>query len=646
MTTPLFPPNDGSITIKQGRGGDCYLLAAVDCLLNSGQGGYALLKSLFVEKAGGVEVRIKRTEQSKLLQMDKIHGKFIYYYDQMTNQDVFFLDRKRLDDIDRPGLGVVSNSLAIKILERLSSYYYVNHLWNPHDPSASVMAHNLPYRHLGYETAFVANLLGVSAQDYINIYDIVKLKTIAPQEPVYIALDWGDMDAYGQRHGAHALRVDKVIPNAHSPGGYDVVLVNPWDNQKREIFNINDLIQRRSRFATFSINPYQPELTRALLSQDEHIGKAVFADPNLLNMLLKIREGSGALTPNVIINCVTLHEQLHFLPVFFNSLPIEQQAKVFSCILNFNGNMNAFLSSFLSVEPSLGDQVQKANMVIAHYVNQINKFVISFESPQLTSIDSINKYEEFLLKQLHGIVSDQIMYQTKEILGLPSLPAVDKAYLDKINEVKEAAQNKRITKAKNVIIEFTKEIAAFPVAFNHITIHENVIAHSHELSENLLKFVINSKKLEQAKQILGVAAGQHLSVILEAINRQNQIIQESAQQQLEELKKQEVESRIKKINDIKISFADHLKTPEDVTIHRLELELELTKIYSRRCWFDIRPLVKEAYEHRKMRIDLEADTAIRRLEGNYFALGEFGLFAVKNTAANPDLTNQSELKFK
>ncbi|WP_244941013.1 hypothetical protein [Legionella sainthelensi] len=171
-------------------------------LLNSGPEGYASLKSLFVEKANCVEVHIKRTEQSKLLQMDKIPGKFLYYYDQMTNQDVFFLDRTRLDEIDRPGVGVASNSLAIKILERLSSYYYVNKGWNHYDPSASVMAHNIPNRHLGYETEFVANLLGVSAQDYLNINDIVKLKTIAPQEPVYIALDWGDVDVYGQRHGA------------------------------------------------------------------------------------------------------------------------------------------------------------------------------------------------------------------------------------------------------------------------------------------------------------------------------------------------------------------------------------------------------------------------------------------------------------
>lgn len=44
MTTPLFPPNDGPITIHQGRGGDCYLLAAVDCLLSTGPEGYAALK--------------------------------------------------------------------------------------------------------------------------------------------------------------------------------------------------------------------------------------------------------------------------------------------------------------------------------------------------------------------------------------------------------------------------------------------------------------------------------------------------------------------------------------------------------------------------------------------------------------------------
>lgn len=252
-------------------------------------------------------------------------------------------------------------------------------------------------------------------------------------------------------------------------------------------------------------------------------------------------------------------------------------------------------------------------MDIERYVNLINQLVVSFESPQFTSVDSINKHEELLLNQLHGIVSDQILYQTKEILGLPSLPAVDKAYLDKINEVKEAAQNKRITEAENFIIEFTKEISALPVAFNHIVMHENVIAHSHELSENLLKFVINSK-IRASGAHLRYSCRATFTGYFRSYKKTKSKIQDSAQEQLLALKKQEIELRFKEMNDIKISFAEHMKTPEDVTIHRLELELELTKAYSRHSWFDVRSLIKEAYEHRIMRIEFEADKAMRRME--------------------------------
>lgn len=577
MTTPLFPPNDGPITIRQGRGGDCYLLAAVDCLLSTGPEGYAALKSLFVERVGGVEVRIKRTDQSALLQLDKIPGKFIYYYDPKTNQDVFFIDYNRLNQIDLAPEGVKSNSLAIKILERLSSYYYLNQGWNPQDPAASVMAHNMPYRHVGYETAFVAKLLGINSQDYLNIYDIVKLKAIRPEEPVYVALDWGEVDVYGQRHGCHALRIDKIIPNAMSPGGYDVVLVNPWDNEKLEYYSLLDLIQRRSRFATFSSNPYHLDITRTLLGLHENIGKAIYTHPHLLHMLFKIREGNGLLPPNVIVNCVNLHEQMPHFPVVFNSLSIEKQGRVSSCILNYNGNIKAFLNSLRLADPSL---------------------------------------DSHIFELIYG--------QAAHDQGIVSKMSVDEA--------------------QRAIIECAKEIAAIPVSFKDDIFHENVASHLQKMTKDLLEFVSHSKKLDQAKQVLGFPVGQDPQVILEAINKKKQTIKESAQTRLDELQKGEVESRIKEINDIKVSFGAHLKNPVDVQIHRLELELELMKLRHRRSWFNIRPLIQEVCDDCQMRIDLEAERAFSRMERNSSALHRFGSFSATKTDAV--VSTQAEFGYK
>lgn len=47
--TPLFPAENTPITIKQGHTGDCYLLTAIDCILNSGEEGLPLVKSLFTQ---------------------------------------------------------------------------------------------------------------------------------------------------------------------------------------------------------------------------------------------------------------------------------------------------------------------------------------------------------------------------------------------------------------------------------------------------------------------------------------------------------------------------------------------------------------------------------------------------------------------
>lgn len=113
---------------------------------------------------------------------------------------------------------------------------------------------------------------------------------------------------------------------------------------------------------------------------------------------------------------------------------------------------------------------------------------------------------------------------------------------------------------------------------------------------------------------------------------------------MDELQKGEVESRIKEINDIKVSFGAHLKNPVDVQIHRLELELELTKLKNRRSWFNIRPLIQKVCDNCQMRIDLEAERALSRMERNSSALHRFGSFAATKTDAV--VSTQAEFGYK
>jgi hypothetical protein len=279
--TPLFPEDNSPPIIRQGKAGDCYLLASLDCIFNSGQEGYDVVKSMFTETEKGVEVRIKHTDQSKRLQKEKLECKYDYYYDEERQQDVIIVSKEILEKIDAFQGGVISNSLAVKILERLTSYYYASPL--PNQPLASIEAHEMRRRLSETETSteFAAKFLGIGAHDIAGdkINDIIKLKTIAPEYPVYISIVYG--------HGRHALRIDKIVPNVNSVGGYDFVLVNPHDNQKRETYSLGDISRLQPRFCTFTTKPYQHELTQVLLSFPTIMGEAIFANPKLFDELYK-----------------------------------------------------------------------------------------------------------------------------------------------------------------------------------------------------------------------------------------------------------------------------------------------------------------------------------------------------------------------
>ncbi len=83
-TTPLFPKDNAPITINQGKTtGNCYLLASISAILNSGTIGQKHIRSLFTETDKGVSVRIQKSSISRYLQVDKLQGK--YEYESTTN---------------------------------------------------------------------------------------------------------------------------------------------------------------------------------------------------------------------------------------------------------------------------------------------------------------------------------------------------------------------------------------------------------------------------------------------------------------------------------------------------------------------------------------------------------------------------------
>ena len=348
--TPLFPDNKESLIIQQGPVDDCYLLVSLDCIFNSGTEARELLKSKFTQTADGVTVRIKRNIQSANLKSEKMKGKYTYSYDRLTDEDIFFLSNKKLKKIDDSVDGVVTNSLAVKILERISSYYYIG-TWDHTDLSASLKAHSISQRHAESSTLFVGRLLGISAKDSEDINKIIKLKLMNPEEAIYISCAYGVPDLHGKIHQRHALRIDKVT--LRPDGEYEFSLVNPWNNQKRELFTLTELKKRDCRFCTFNTNQQKAELASILLKNELVLGQYIFANPDLFPLLFQMQKTNLLASADNIQSCITLHQQMPFITSIYNSLLPTDQVKLIRCIVDARGDKESFLKLLITNIPRM-----------------------------------------------------------------------------------------------------------------------------------------------------------------------------------------------------------------------------------------------------------------------------------------------------
>lgn len=348
--TPLFPEKNTPLTIKQGPVDDCYLLVALDCIFNSGDEARQLLASKFTQTPLGLTVRIKRNNQSTRLDSQKMRGKYIHVYDRNTDEDIFFIGQQKLKEIDNSKKGVQTNSLAIKVLERISSYYYTGD-WDHAGESGSLTAHSIRQRHMESSTRFVGKLLGIHAEDTEEMDEIIKLKLMNPREAIYISFAYGEPDANGKIHERHALRIDKVVSKTN--GGYDFILVNPWDNQKQETFSLGELEKRDCRFCTFSLNQQRYEVTRILLKNPVEQGQYIFANPELFTLLLQMQKLSLLSDAKNIQACINLHKQMPYLIALYNSLTSDEQKKLIQGLVDTKGNKEKFTKHLILNVPRL-----------------------------------------------------------------------------------------------------------------------------------------------------------------------------------------------------------------------------------------------------------------------------------------------------
>ena len=354
MATPLFPPDNQLVEIRQGRVGNCYLLAGLDCVFNKMHGGRALAKQRFVQYPdGSVRVQIPRNSHSPHLNPAVIGSKYVL--DQSNpNFDYWYIPKSEIDRMDGPGNGATSNCLAVKIMERLSSYYYVK----PPKTAGigeSLIAHNQPghnERYVGTATDFVANLLGVHVdQLFGSLYDrrmnfddkvnkLIRLREMNPNAPIYLELDWGQPDAFGRIHGRHAVRVEKIEPDGR--GSYNVHVVNPWNNTRLEtqIFSIKDLKNRDAWFSHYSSSSKHSALTETLLAcSSTQIGKHVYANPDLMKTLVTFQDKAPHLAnnPQIIELLVNTHRNNpQLFPVIDKLLSDPIQATYFATNIQYS----------------------------------------------------------------------------------------------------------------------------------------------------------------------------------------------------------------------------------------------------------------------------------------------------------------------
>jgi|GEM_PF-6510889 len=353
MPTPLFPIAAEPLMIVQGGTGNCYLLAILDCIYNLDEQTRSHVQSRFEaimngEEFESISFRVKQTGKRKPVQTKNIKEKYTYVHNKDTDEDIFTLSAERSRFIDTDS-EVKSNSLAIKILERISAYYF-DTAWGEGATAAVVYqeskeAHKAAFRFKDPSAEFVANLMGVVASDNLALTGAIKFKKINPAEPVYIELQYGKKDDKGTMHARHALRIDRI--EERPDGNHLFILRNPWNNLATESFTLQELEARAPALSMFSPNPQQAELKKRLLQMDEEFGVYLYQHPALLPIVADITDNQ---TPDVVHNlilwCVRLHQKAPELFKQFQHLSKEDMAIVASALKYYGDDPGALIPHF------------------------------------------------------------------------------------------------------------------------------------------------------------------------------------------------------------------------------------------------------------------------------------------------------------
>lgn len=277
----LFPQNMNHISICQGNVSDCHLLTCVDCLIHMGSPGQAFLKSLFTITSSAILVKIHSSSLLNEENKARAVERYRYRYEPSCQEHRFFVPT--LDSIfDWRAQSLKTNAYAITILEHLISYFYTIAL-NDDSKGVSLAAHERKNRHQGYvSTEFLAKTLGLGLLSFedkdFTLRELIQFKRIHPDYPVYLSLKIS-MD--GSRHAYRLKSIQSYARRLHG------ILVNPWNNQKEEIWPLSLIEKQKPHAGIFFLDSRQVVLTKKLLTLPEEMGRFVFANPLVEKALLE-----------------------------------------------------------------------------------------------------------------------------------------------------------------------------------------------------------------------------------------------------------------------------------------------------------------------------------------------------------------------
>lgn len=554
--TPLFPQNT-PLSIKQGKFGDCFLLAALLCIHKS-EKGRQFLESLFEKKNGNIIVRLAHSTQSVHLQPRAFKNKYCYYVDEKAGKDVFIIPPSTLTEIDTSPEGVVSNSLAVKILERLVSHYY-EFKWNRRQRRGSLYAHNhtATDRYPSHATSshFLSKVLGIAIDTSLDIEQAIKLKRIYPEQAIYFSMaDHSKPEDSSRGSSRHAFMLEQISINEDAPETSVFILVNPWGKEKTKKIDLSIIRQNDSRYVVYITDP---TLHQQL--------KYSIQTPKLFDLICEAKHVCPLFTgPDFIKQFSQLYSDISYLPDILASLTREEACEIYTHICLIPENKDRFICALLSKfshvwlakiiirnETNCASIVnrkiagialqEKNNALYNHLLGQRFDFTVFLSESDyeinsffeiIIDLETSNKEEgNSKLKRILHYINRMNAHKTLSQANFPISRGVIRPATER------ALQDLKVTQAELIVSTVITKINFFHFSFDTCQSKAAVFKHRKKLFNELEK-MLSSPDLKEAYQALDLKNDEHHPTVLEAINtKKRSIDQKEAEVPVKTLKR-------------------------------------------------------------------------------------------------------------